>query len=169
MTDRPLVTDRLQLTGYRPGAIGRITELHASYYHQQRGWGLAFEAEVATELSEFLQRFDAHRDGFWLASLDSEIVGSIAISGQQAAAREARLRWFIVSPNCRGYGLGRLLMQTAIAFCHRAEFDRVYLWTTTGLDAAHHLYRQFGFVLVEEFVDDHWGRQVVHQRHLLTL
>jgi hypothetical protein len=34
-------------TGYRPGAIGRIAELHARYYHPLVGFGLAFESKVA--------------------------------------------------------------------------------------------------------------------------
>ena len=41
-------------TGYLPGAIGRIVELHANYYSLNWGFGLFFEARVAKEMSEFL-------------------------------------------------------------------------------------------------------------------
>ena len=42
------------LSGYIPGVIGRITELHASYYNKKSGFGIFFESKVATELIEFL-------------------------------------------------------------------------------------------------------------------
>ena len=50
--------NELLLTGYIPGSIGRIVELHATYYHPNWGFGLFFEAKVAKDLSEFLSRFD---------------------------------------------------------------------------------------------------------------
>jgi hypothetical protein len=39
----------IEIAGYVPGGIGRVTELHATYYHQEWGFGLFFEAKVATE------------------------------------------------------------------------------------------------------------------------
>jgi hypothetical protein len=39
--------------GYLPGCIGRITQLHASYYARTVGFGVPFEAKVATELAQF--------------------------------------------------------------------------------------------------------------------
>lgn len=35
-------------SGYIPGSIGRIAELHGTYYHDHWGFGLYFEAMVAT-------------------------------------------------------------------------------------------------------------------------
>ena len=54
--------------GYIPGAIGRVAELHGTYYHWHWKFDLFFEAKVATELAAFLERYDAQRDGFWTAS-----------------------------------------------------------------------------------------------------
>ena len=34
------------IRGYIPGSIGRVAELHATYYHQQWGFGLFFEANL---------------------------------------------------------------------------------------------------------------------------
>jgi len=56
---------RVDIKGYVPGAIGRIAELHAVYYHQVRGFGKFFEAKVAAELSEFVGRLDENRDALW--------------------------------------------------------------------------------------------------------
>ena len=92
----------VRLSGYTPGGIGWIAELHARYYHKNWGFGLFFESQVATELSEFLRRFDEGRDGFWLARIEEEIVGSIAIDGVNSDSKGAHLRWFIVSPENQG-------------------------------------------------------------------
>ncbi len=53
----------LTLQGYIPGAIGKITELHATYYSTYWNFGLYFEAKVAAEMAQFLSRFDETRDG----------------------------------------------------------------------------------------------------------
>jgi hypothetical protein len=52
--------------GYMPGSLGRVAELHGTYYHKHWGFGLFFEAKVATELSEFLIRYDESREVFGL-------------------------------------------------------------------------------------------------------
>jgi hypothetical protein len=53
--------------GYVPGSIGRVAELHGTYYHQHWSFSLFFEARVATGLAEFLGRYNQQRDGFWIA------------------------------------------------------------------------------------------------------
>lgn len=89
-------------SGYIPGSIGRVAELHGSYYYEHWKFGLFFEARVAVELSEFLKRFDERRDGFWTARVDGRMEGSIAIDGIHAESEGAHLRWFIVSDAIRG-------------------------------------------------------------------
>ena len=151
-------------TGYTPGAIGRIAELHATYYHQYWGFGLFFEAKVATELSEFLRRFDEKRDGFRTVSFNNRVEGSIAIDGIKALTDGAHLRWFIVSPQMQGHGLGAQLMEQAITFCKKRNYSRTYLWTFEGLLAARHLYEKFGFRLVEQTEGTQWGEKVIEQK-----
>ncbi len=73
--------------GYTPGSIGRVAELHGTYYHAHWGFSLFFEAKVATELGAFLGRYDEQHDGFWTASADGRIEGSITIDGAQAPAK----------------------------------------------------------------------------------
>src|SRR6202162_2266129 len=53
-------------SGYIPGAIGSVVELHATYYAQQWSFGLFFEAKVAMNLASFRNRFDEKHDGFWI-------------------------------------------------------------------------------------------------------
>ncbi len=153
------------IAGYQPGVIGRITQLHGEYYADRWGVGARFEGEVARELGEFLQRFDPARSGFWLVRSGPDIIGAIAIDGQSGEPGEARLRWFILAPGWQGHGLGRRLMTTAMEFCARTGFHRVYLWTSADLDAARALYEAFGFTLAEEYEDTVWGAPIRHQRY----
>ena len=150
--------------GYVPGCIGRIAELHASYYHRTAGFGLSFESKVARELADFCERYVAGRDGLWLALADGRVEGSIAIDGAHAARDGAHLRWFIVSDAVRGRGIGGGLLDSAMAFCRTRGYDRVYLWTFEGLDAARHLYEKAGFRLAQQQRGRQWGAEVNEQR-----
>ncbi len=159
----------VKLCGYIPGAIGRVTELHATYYNEHWGFDLNFESQVAMELSEFLIRFDEVYDGFWVATLDGLIVGSVAIDGSNSSTEGARLRWFITVPEYQGRGIGKALLWEAIKFCKRADLSPVYLWSFAGLDAARHLYEECGFTLCKEHKDNRWGNIVTHQMFKLEL
>lgn len=151
-------------TAYRPGAIGRITELHADYYSQHAGFGLAFERLVAQGLCDFMARYQPGRDGVWLLVREGHVEGSVVIDGLHAQTQGAHLRWFIVSDAVRGQGLGRSLLRAAMDFCRNAGYTRTFLWTFEGLHAARHLYEAEGFALVHEAPGSQWGREVREQR-----
>jgi GNAT superfamily N-acetyltransferase len=153
----------VQLTGYFPGAIGKITELHATYYYDNWGFDVTFETQVGRELSGFISEFQQGRDGFWVAIVDEEFSGSVAIDGRQAAKQGARLRWLIVDPQFQRCGIGGLLLQEAIAFSRSASYKTIYLWTFRGLDAARSLYESAGFQLREEHDVTQWGRDLTEQ------
>ncbi|MDD5168333.1 MAG: GNAT family N-acetyltransferase [Syntrophales bacterium] len=155
--------------GYVPGAIGRVAELHSTYYHKHWNFSLFFEAKVATELAEFLRRYDRERDGFWIVVSGGRIEGSIAIDGIRAQDEGAHLRWFILSDALRGKNIGNRLIDTAIRFCRYRGYQRVYLSTFAGLDAARHLYEKAGFRLVEQQKGSHWGTEVNEQRFELQI
>lgn len=155
--------------GYVPGAIGRVVELHGTYYHAHWGFGVFFEAKVAGGIAEFMNRYDDQQDGFWTASINSRVEGVIAIDGLCAAQEGAHLRWFVLSDAVRGQGVGKQLIGTAMDFCRSRKYPRVYLWTFEGLHAARHLYEQSGFVLVEQHLGCQWGKEVAEQRFELSL
>ena len=151
-------------TGYRPGLIGRIAEMHANYYASHAGFGQFFESQVATGVAEFAGRLQDARNQVWVASLQGRVVGSVTIDGQDLGHNEAHLRWFIADEGCRGHGVGRRLMREAMAFCDQQGFAATQLWTFKGLDAARHLYDDFGFVLSHETEGEQWGSRVTEQR-----
>lgn len=159
----------VEMQGYVTGAIGRVTELHANYYQQNWKFGIFFETKVATELAEFLNRFDRSVDGFWTICQNNQVQGSIAIDGIKSAGIGAHLRWFILAPNLHGHGFGNKLMEEAISFCSSRNYNLVYLWTFKGLDAARYLYEKFGFKLVEQHAGTQWGTRAVEQKFELKL
>ena len=151
-------------TGYVPGIIGRVAQLHAQYYAEHWNFGYFFEAKVATEFSHFISNYNEAKDCVWSLFINGTIEGSITVDGSSENGNIAHLRWFIVSNSLRGKGTGNHLMKQAISFCRQKAYDKVYLWTFQGLDPARHLYEKYGFHLVEERSGSQWGSLVVEQR-----
>lgn len=160
----------VELTGYRPGGLGKMVELHGRYYGAEWGFDLRFEANIATDAAAFLSRLDPVRDGFWLAWLDGSMVGSITIDGEPQGHQDgAHLRWFIAEPDIVGRGVGGALMDAAMNFCRSCEYDRVWLTTFAGLDAARALYDRYGFVETGTFENEEWDRPITMQTLVCTL
>ncbi|NKB57485.1 MAG: GNAT family N-acetyltransferase [Alphaproteobacteria bacterium] len=155
-------TKSIKLTGYRPGGLGKTVELHGRYYGAEWGFDIGFESDVAAEMAGFLTRFDADRDGLWLAWLDDEMVGSITIDGEGADNR-AHLRWFIADPEITGRGIGAQLMDAAMSFCRNRGYSGVWLTTFAGLDAARKLYDRHGFIETGTFENTDWDRPITMQ------
>ena len=138
--------------------------MHGEYYARHHGFGHFFEGKVASGLAEFSARLDAECNHIWLAVLEGNIVGSVAIDGEDLGNNEAHLRWFILDDRCRGSGVGRRLLAEAMAFCDRRAFSAVQLWTFSGLHAARALYESFGFTLHKEWQGDQWGMMMTEQQ-----
>jgi GNAT superfamily N-acetyltransferase len=155
--------------GYYPGVVGKITEIHAVYYHEHWGFDVSFETQVGRELSVFMSEFDDDRDGFWVATRGGKFAGSIAIDGHNTPADGARLRWFIVDPEFQNAGLGQELIARAVEFCKQKKYPKIFLWTFEGLDAARRLYEQQHFQLSETHDADQWGRRIKEQKFELIL
>jgi GNAT superfamily N-acetyltransferase len=145
--------DEVRIGGYRPGAVGWVVALHGRYYGEVWGLNRAFEAEVARGMGEFMARFDPAQDGFWLAARDGAMLGSITIDHAGSEPGTARLRWFVVDPAAQGLGIGRRLLDAALAFCRARAFRHVELETFVGLDVAKHLYEAAGFRQVKEWLN----------------
>ncbi|WP_395457735.1 GNAT family N-acetyltransferase (plasmid) [Azospirillum melinis] len=158
--------------GYRPGLIGRAVDMHAQFYARAHGFGAVFESRVAAGLADFLPRLERPCNAVWTALDGDRIVGTVAIDGEDlsgdapgagSAPRIAHLRWFIVEDGRRGGGLGRRLLDEALAFADRTGFAETRLWTFRGLDAARRLYEAAGFVLAAESPGCQWGTEVTEQ------
>lgn len=160
----PDLSSSIQITtNFRVGLIAQITQLHATYYARETGFGQQFESVVASGLAEFCNRIENSSNGIWTGVRDGKIVGSVVIDGEDLGDGIAHLRWFIVDDSTRGTGLGRALLTHAMEFVDNQDFSETHLWTFRGLHAARHLYETLGFVLVKESQGKRWGGEVMEQ------
>jgi N-acetylglutamate synthase-like GNAT family acetyltransferase len=151
----------------KPGDIGYLIYLHGMLYSNEYGYDHTFETYVAHGLVEFDKSFNPYRDRIWLAEAEGKIVGSIAI--MRTSKVEAQLRWYLVHPDYRGHGLGKSLLQEALKFCKERKYISVFLWTTSELTAASHLYTLAGFKKTEVKSHNIWGKFISEERCDLNL
>jgi len=163
------IASDITMTGYFPGVIGEVAHLHALYYSKNWGLDVSFEVEVARELAEFVEDYLPGRDALFCARDGKRLVGAIAVDGRLRETEGTRLRWFIVSEERQGRGLGRRLFEKALAFCAGAGQRNLFLWTFEGLDAARTIYENAGFRLSEEKEIFLWGKTLTRQKFTLTL
>jgi uncharacterized protein YhfF/RimJ/RimL family protein N-acetyltransferase len=146
-----------------PGALAASAALQTQYYARDHGFGVYFESGRMADIAAFLARFDARRDGVWVATDGGEVLGTIVIDGgANDDPSVAQLRWFVMADALRGRGMGRRMMQAAMDFC-RPRYARVRLGTFSALHAARHLYESFGFRKVYEQPSTAWGPEVLEQ------
>ncbi|MFW5640674.1 MAG: GNAT family N-acetyltransferase [Thermodesulfobacteriota bacterium] len=150
----------------RPGDIGYLIYLHGVLYAKEYQFDATFEPYVAGPLAEF-SKLHTDRERIWIVEKAGQVAGSVAIVG--APENAAQLRWLILHPDVRGIGLGRRLVQEAVDFCKKCEYDRVFLWTVKGLTAATRIYTVLGFQLTEENTHPIWGNTITEQRFELEL
>jgi GNAT superfamily N-acetyltransferase len=127
----------------RPGDLGRVVELHGVVYATEFGLDHSFEAYAAETVADVGRQWRPERDRLWLAEMDGRLVGCVGILGRDDDA--AQLRWFLVDPSLRGRGLGRHLLNDAIAFCRAADYKSIFLWTADFCVDAARLYLAAGF------------------------
>jgi GNAT superfamily N-acetyltransferase len=151
----------------RPGDIGYLIHLHGAIYAAEYGYDQTFEAYVADGLARFIRSFNPDRDRIWLAEIDCQIIGSIAIVGHSKS--KAQLRWFFVHSRYRGIGLGRKLLNEALHFCKQCKYKAVFLWTTSELSTAQHLYTGHGFRRTRKKTHRIWGKAITEERYDLDL
>ncbi len=146
-----------------PGALAASAALQTQYYARDHGFGVYFESGRMADIAAFLARFDARRDGVWVAADRGEVLGTIVIDGgANDDPSVAQLRWFVMADALRGRGMGRRMMQAAMDFCW-PRYSRVRLGTFSALHAARHLYESFGYRKVYEQPSTAWGPEVLEQ------
>lgn len=169
MSQHTLKNGFILKSGYQNGLVGKITALHGESYIEDYSFGKFFECKVATELSNFVESYDPNNSEIWSISKNDEIFGSITLDGSHAIEDGAHLRWFILDPKAKGFGLGGLLLETALQFCKDHNFPSVYLWTLEGLEPAGKIYRSHGFKLEESLKGTQWGSCIQEERLRLIL
>lgn len=107
---------------------------------------LSFQG-FAEEVASLPGRYASPAGGLWLAWLDGEVAGCIGLRPLDGPVGE--LKRLYVRPAHRASGLGRLLVEAALAHADAAGYARVRLDTLPSMAGAIALYRSLGFARIE--------------------
>jgi GNAT superfamily N-acetyltransferase len=158
------VTTVSWVDGAHPGLVGEIVRWHGRYYVQGRGWSPVFEALCAEQLGAIARDLGVRDDvAAFSAWRDGEFLAGLVMDARPQERPGARLRFLIAADGARGLGLGNEILRRALDWADRRGEPLVWLTTVAGLDASSHLYRKFGFTLVDERSDRTWGDEHVEQ------
>lgn len=155
------------LRGYQPGDEDYIIRSHSELYLREYGLSSVFATFVDGLVRKFVQTLDPARECVIIPERDGQPLGSIAIA--QADAQTAQLRYFLLEPEARGYGLGLKLTQAALAFARQAGYKRIFLETISLLTTARTIYRRMGFTITHTHPQNDWGREVLEERWEMEL
>jgi ribosomal protein S18 acetylase RimI-like enzyme len=160
----PTIRDQL-----RPGDLEAIVAHHRRIYAEEYGVDSRFGDFVAAAVARAAERgFPSEREAIRIVELAGEHAGSIGLSDEGDG--EAAIRWVVLSPEVRGNGLGRRLLGEMLAFAEGHGYRLVWLETFSDLEAAAHLYREYGFVVTSADTAPRWGRDAITmQRYELEL
>jgi GNAT superfamily N-acetyltransferase len=153
----------------RPGDLGAVTAMQGIEYGEQYGMDLTFEADVAGGMALFGRAMGEDPDAgrMWIAEDGTHMVGSIAVTRETESL--ARLRWFLVRRSVRGQGLGRRLLDAALAYTRERGFERIELETFSELRTAAQMYLDAGFELRTAQPRLQWGREIELRHYELEL
>jgi GNAT superfamily N-acetyltransferase len=150
----------------RAGDLGELIAQHGRLYRAEYGLDERFEAYVASGVSDAVLSGTATR--FWLVRDGDRLLGSAAVS--QVDEGVGQFRWFLLEPELRGRGVGRLLLAESLEHCRRVGDRQVFLWTIDVLRAAAALYRSFGFIETQRLPESAaWGVPTTAVRYDLSL
>jgi GNAT superfamily N-acetyltransferase len=148
--------------------VNSVVRLHREVYEGEYGLDESFGADVATRLAELRRRgWPAEREGLWIAEADGRTVGSITLNDEGGGL--GRLGHLVLTPDTRGSGAGRRLVEEVLEAARAAGYERLELATFSDLEAAGRLYRSVGFVNVSSERTVRWGRPLQWQRYELEL
>jgi len=153
-------------TELRAGDVGAIMSMHGRLYYKEYGYSRPFEHYVAQSLAEFLERYEPMRNRIWVCEHEDRMVGSLVLMDRGDAAQ---LRYFLLEPEYRGFGLGSKLLDLFMEFMRGCRYQSSYLWTTEQQLTAAKLYMRYGYRLTEEKPSTAFGVPLIEQRYDMTL
>ena len=115
-----------------------------------------------TEPDEAVSLFEAsavRKRGMLIGAREThqlQLAGIVIVVPPDSPARrlaqnnEAEIHLLGVKPEYRRHGLGRLLVESAIARAKHSGYTKIILWTQNSMDSAQKLYEVMGFIHVDD-------------------
>ena len=94
---------------------------------------------------EFQRYYFGERIGVWLASLENNVVGCIALRELPEMQRSGEIKRMYVQPAHRGQGIAKELLDAVEQFAAKAGYEWLYLDSAPGMDTAVRFYERNGF------------------------
>lgn len=166
LSNKHSLQPEVNIRPFQPGDVGFVAHLHGRLYDKIYKFGPMFEYYVMKGLTDFMMNTDG--GNLWVAEANGKIIGSIAIT--KSSESIAQLRWFVLDESYHGMGIGKKLMETALNFCKDQNYQHIFLWTVSILEAARHIYQKYNFKITEEKPNDQWtGTKLIEERWELEL
>jgi GNAT superfamily N-acetyltransferase len=152
----------VDLRTYRPGDRDAVVALVRDVLAE---FGFAAQmASLERDLAEAHERYAGERAGFWVAEIDGEVVGTVAIRPKpEHGTSTCEIKRLYLRADRRGAGLGQALYAHAEAFARRAGYETIWLDSSRRFAGARKLYERNGFVLTQE-LDNDWEDNVYEKR-----
>ncbi|MCI9597183.1 MAG: GNAT family N-acetyltransferase [Firmicutes bacterium] len=154
------MNSEITIRTYKPGDPSMVCYFQYKLYEKQYHFNGLYEQEMLEGMAQLYD--DTEGSQMWVAELDGNIVGDIAVI--KRGSDKAQLRWFGVDMGMQGQGLGSRLLKTAMDFCKEKNYVHLTLSTLDLLKPARHLYGKFGFHKTESKPHNQWDEtRYMHQ------
>lgn len=133
------------LPSHQPHLIGTVRDIFVEYA-DSLGVDLCFQ-QFDTELATLPGAYAPPRGALLLALVDDAVAGCCAVRPLDDVdyANACEMKRLYVRKAFRGFGLGRLLAESALDAARRAGYGSVLLDTLDDMEAARALYEDLGF------------------------
>jgi len=145
----------IRIRPFRDSDIPFLIEQHTVTYEDEFDFGPGYAASLEREVLDFAKKTRREKEDILIAELDGERVGSVAITATDDPDT-CQLRWFLVIPELRRDGVGKLLLSLAMAKALEWGYNRCYLWTASPFSDSRHMYGRFGFRMTETKENREW-------------
>ena len=159
--------DDIELKDIGIGDAGWLIQQHAELYAAEEGFDHTFEPLVAEILADYLRNRDPACERAWIAWRGDQRLGSIFCVRHDETT--AKLRLFLLTPQARGLGLGKRLLQVCLQFARDRGYQSMQLWTHESHEAACALYRKAGFSVTDSRPVRSFGVDLVEQTWRIDL
>jgi RimJ/RimL family protein N-acetyltransferase len=115
-----------------------------------REYGFVWAPEIEfPDLFAFDEYYAPPRGAFWVVrDEDGRVVGCVGVD--RVDARTAEIHRLYLDAHLRGRGMGRALVERALAWAREHALARMLLWSDTRFTQSHRLYDRMGFARLGE-------------------
>jgi len=92
--------------------------------------------------NEFRAAYFGERSGIWLALIEDEVIGCVALREWNTAERIGEIKRMYVQPPYRKHGIAQTLLNALESFAIESGYKWLYLDSAPGMDAAIRFYQK---------------------------